>query len=185
MSRLIEWMQRRAGFQSDDARWTHAAIYAGNDLLIEANWSKKSNHSNDPRDKTIGQGVRTVRVFDYAPAAFFRLRRCNSISAEESKKIVQFARGHVGKDYDFAGAIKWLRLPLMTTLFRLTPKPRRQQLSALRGGYVCADLYAYAFAQVLNRLPDEAADNVTVPANLSRTPELTDIKLEWRRVRFP
>lgn len=34
--RWIEATQRRGGFAEDHARWTHAALYIGNDRVVEA-----------------------------------------------------------------------------------------------------------------------------------------------------
>ncbi len=75
--RAIIRAQRRGGFAPDDARWHHAAVYTGEDSIIEA----------------LLHGVRHNPLFSHIPKCLLRVRRDPNLA--DPQKTKPCGQGHV------------------------------------------------------------------------------------------
>ena len=113
--------------------WSHAALYLGGELLVEAE---------------IGLGVIEVPLSKYA-GHHLRICRPVGMAPEAVARVLAFARGRLGDKYDMRNI-----LDLARWLFPAPPVPRRfrRRMIALGSGEptraICSSLIAEAFNRV-------------------------------------
>jgi hypothetical protein len=169
ISALIAGVQRDGGYHTDDARWTHAAMYLGDGAnVVEADF-----------DSVLGGGsVRLTSLDEYCQGKHsLRFRRSKYLLGNEHTRerwlICIRAMSRLGKPYDFyEAALMWFSVVLGRGFFR---SEKRRPTSA---AVVCSTLIADAFNEATRRCLGEVS-GVCVPAWLSVSDEFNDIAVEW------
>ena len=163
ISRAITQTQLRMGFAQIDARWQHAAMYIGKDLICEAT-----------RD-----GVKAVHLYKYLTKPhLIRLRREPTLSDVQRLQMVVEAlqmlsyQYSVGSVYNLVWRNWRRRFGLLNGPVVLTP-----------GATICSQMYNDAFG-LAHGQPAVFTPHWTVtPADLSRTPNLQDVpSLQWVQI---
>jgi len=124
--------------------WSHAALYVG--AIPKAD----GNGEDEPFliEVDMVQGVAAVPLSTYA-AFHTRICRPDALTAEDSKRVVEFAVSRLGQTYDLKNLIDLARYLLPTP-----PLPRRwrRRIMALGSGdptkAICSTLIAQAFQSV-------------------------------------
>lgn len=124
--------------------WSHAALYVG------AIPNAASNGEDEPLlvEVDMVQGVMAVPLSTYA-AFHTRICRPDALTAEDSKRVVEYAVSRLGQTYDLKNLIDLARYLLPTP-----PLPRRwrRRMMALGSGdptkAICSTLIAQAFQSV-------------------------------------
>ena len=124
--------------------WSHAALYVG------AIPNAASNGKDEPLlvEVDMVQGVTAVPLSTYA-AFHTRICRPDALTAEDSKRVVEYAVSRLGQTYDLKNLIDLARYLLPTP-----PLPRRwrRRIMALGSGdptkAICSTLIAQAFQSV-------------------------------------
>jgi uncharacterized protein YycO len=162
VSRGIQRFQEQAGYLPADARWHHAAVYLGVDSAI---------------CEATRQGVRQSFLYDYIGGHRIRVRRDSSTTGDDGWRIAVQALCGLGSSYatGFVASMAvqslkgfWNRAPLTTT-----SRPRH---------YYCSQLYAAAYSRVTGRTLENLVAGETSPAFLSRTTQLNDVPVTWRKI---
>lgn len=164
VSRQIQKAQRRGGYHTDDARWTHAAVYLGDgaDGLCEATTRR----------------VRTAEIFKYIPDHLVRVRRAPNLSVDERYRIALRALFRLRTNYGFGFVVS-----LFFRSFAGFWKGSKKPYSRLGlGSVVCSQLYADSYAIVTQQMiAPRAAFDIT-PAALSDTSTLLDVQVSWKQL---
>ena len=136
------------------ARFTHAAVYVGDGMLIDA---------------TVQSGISRRSVWYYCQRRALTLRRVPdaSIPAADIEAIAVAATRHIGEPYSLSAAVFSKLIP------NTEPNPRRLYCSTFVGLVV-------AEATGL-RLTANREHRPLHPATLAIHPELRAVELEWRR----
>lgn len=135
--------------------WSHAAIYAGGDIVVDA---------------TIADGIQRRSIWSYVHQRAITVRRLDdpSMPANAGIDIVLAASSHIGKGYSriqiALGKLGWLH--------SLAPSPDALYCSSLVG--LCV---AQALGVVLWSNP---AFQPLFPGALAVHPDLQPIQLHWR-----
>jgi hypothetical protein len=159
VSRAIERVQLKAGFDAWHAQWHHAAVYVGNNLVCEAQ---------------LG-GVRTASIFKYtAGTHLLRFRRDPGVDELDSCKIALEASLKLKYGYNWASVLQLL-LQANTGWSGGSGKPRQLSDRAT----ICSQLYADAYGVVTASTLDSRAEAGISPAHLSVNKTLVDIAMTW------
>jgi cell wall-associated NlpC family hydrolase len=135
------------------AKYTHAALYAGNGMLIDA---------------TAGAGTAEHTVWDYCQLRTLALRRVPGLSRVQSDNIVLKARSHLGSSYSWLGVIASKLIP------QTEPNPDRLYCSTFIGLVV-----AQGSGRMLASMPRYRPLH---PGTLAGHAGLDRVELEWRPV---
>lgn len=135
------------------AKYTHAAIYVGNGMLVEA---------------IVGAGVAERSVWDYCQFRTLALRRVPALSRAQASNIVLAARSHLGQSYSWLGAIASKLIP------QTEPNPDRLYCST----YVSL-VVAQGSGRMLASMPRYKPLH---PGTLAGHAGLDRVDLEWRPV---
>lgn len=141
-------MTRRYGAAA--ARWTHAAIYAGEGMIIQA-------VASNPRV------VQEVAISRYVPSRVIARRAIPILTDAERREIVAAARATIGRNYNYMRAMQaglaGLKIPQRQRL------GRRKRAAALRA-CICSDVVidAYLIGANVTLAPD--VTGVASPAAL-------------------
>jgi hypothetical protein len=158
-SRLIASAQMRGGFANEHARWTHAAVYVGRNYVVEA----------------VEKGVQYERLYGYVGGHRLRARRDPDLSVEQRYEIVIQALTRIRERYSY-GALP--RLMWGSVKGYWNQNPGLENTSAV----ICSQVYADSYALVTSKLVVPGMSGNVKPCDLSVTPHLNDVKLEWRQV---
>ena len=159
VSRTIENIQRKAGFDAWHAQWHHAAVYVGNHLVCEAQlW-----------------GVRTASIFKYAAGTHrLRFRRDPHLDELGSCKLALEAALKLKYGYSWRSIVQ---LMAQARFGWRGGSGRPRQLSDR--ATICSQLYADAYGIVTASTLDTRAEAGVSPAHLSVNKTLIDIPMEW------
>ena len=159
VSRTIESVQRKAGFDAWHAQWHHAAVYVGNNLVCEAQlW-----------------GVRTASVFKYAAGTHrLRFRRDPALDDLVSCKLALEAALKLKYGYNWRSIFQLLAQAKFGWNGG-SGKPRQLSNRAT----ICSQLYADAYGVVTTSTLDSRAEAGVSPAHLSVNKTLVDIPMKW------
>ena len=162
ISKKIAEAQESGGYAPEDARWTHAAVYAGARVgLCEA----------------TRRGVHVSLLHEYIGKHLFRVRRDPSLDRETGWDIVVNALVRLNTPYS---------LRSIGTIFRRAKGPglwARQELSAHeKEASICSQLYAEAYSIATGKTLWNCVGKEVTPAYLSQANALTDIAMQWRRI---
>jgi hypothetical protein len=142
LGRKIRNLQESVGFAPEHARWTHAALYVGNDYMCEA---------TPPR-------VRYCGIDDRIGSHFIRVLRDPTLTGEQAAQFAISTVAQVRKPYSYA-VILWLAI--RAAGFRRTSLYPRWVL-----GHTCSMLisltYAYAGQRIIGDVMPEAVTPATV-----------------------
>ncbi len=159
-SKAIVSAQRNGGYQEEDARWHHAAVYIDGYLICEAQLS----------------GVKTDYLYQYIPTHLIRIRRDVSLLPDDRWKIVVNALRKLREPYGFRSivALYWQsKIGFWRPILRF----------GYTRGVICSQLYAEAYSLVTHRLLVPGTLGRPTPADLSLTPVLTDIPIDWIKLQ--
>lgn len=163
VSRWIEATQRLGGFAEHHAIWTHAALYIGNDRVVEA--TPKGGVRVAPLSEVTLGGVALVRRLPSAdPTIDWRYR------------IIVHAMQGLGQNYSL-DAVPWLAWTAWRRrLWRPSPNVDPSTVT------ICSNVIrdAYLSAADANLVPNGAG--VAWPADLSQSPRLVDVSAGWVKV---
>jgi hypothetical protein len=143
----------RWGTQAVQGGLTHAAIYVGNNKIVEAR---------------LGEGVTLKHVDDALQGKSFVALR-PQLAPSTRKNAAEFAKKQVGKDYDDVGLA-------MAAVGALLPESAAKLLDTGakrdRESWVCANLVTAAYAKA--RLT--TLRGILAPADLRTSPKMTHVK---------
>jgi len=123
----------------------------------------------------LWRGVRIRPLYDYVGRHCLRFRRDAAISEDERWKLVLHAVFRLRQRYSL-----WV-LPLLWFQSKLGFwRPELRHLSAR--ALICSQLYSDAFAGGTGRLLVQRTLNANIPAELSLTPVLQDVDVDWLRI---
>jgi hypothetical protein len=157
-NRIISHAQYRAGFDPDDSRWTHAAIYLYDDFLVEA---------------VPMRGIRTRTLYLDVPHRIYRVRRNSRLSDIERYKIALRALRLIGSRYSHLSAIK-MGWSMLNGLWNENAARRLDTVVICSNAF--SDAYADTTKSVLHNCP---VGESVLPAHLSFTDDLEDIDPGW------
>ncbi|MGY8607365.1 hypothetical protein ACTVH1_17005 [Gluconobacter cerinus] len=149
--------------------WTHAAISAGGDTIIEA---------------VTRMGVRKASIFDDCFKYKILVRRANGLTKLERMNIALIAATNIEQRYDYYSA-------LMIYMKTKWPGKFESFPHLLSSRTICSGLVATSFLDVtgLDIWPEEVVGGVKVkgvdtmnitPAHLSCAPTFSDVTIGWR-----
>lgn len=161
-TRVVASAQRRAGFPQEHCRWTHAAVFLFDSLLVEAlPW----------------RGVVQSSLLDYVLGHRMRVRRAPGLVLEERYRVALRALSMLGQDYAHRGIFI-----LSLDLLRGAWAPRRAMSS--RAINICSRVFHDAYVETTRHLLDGCPlDSPATPAHLSATKDLEDVEVAWATIR--
>ena len=172
LSELIKEVQLKGGYHENDARWTHAAMYLGdNASLVEANVDSKLSGGN----------VRVTSLDDYCDGkSILRFRRPKLIQNErEGWKMCIRALSRLNKPYDMLQAVSlWFRTIIKGKGFFDNDSDQHVVSSAV----ICSTLYADSYNEVTRRSLGEL-NGTCVPAWLSVSDQFEELQVGWLCIR--
>lgn len=139
------------------SQWSHAAIYIGNGMVVDATW---------------GAGITAQSLWTYCQSREVTLRRIDdpSIPAADIQDIAKYAASHIGEPYSAIQAL----LAKLGWSGAQTPNPSALYCSTFAGLVVTeatgVDLSSDPIWQPL------------YPAMLASHSELVAVPLEWRNI---
>lgn len=169
MGGWITHAQEQAGFVNhDDTRWTHAAVFLYDDLIVEAvPWRR----------------VRSRSLYEDVPGSILRVRRApletmmDSHCAEITRyKIALRALQMLGLRYSYfeAGRLGWRLISGLSD---------RASFLSFGSTVICSKVFYDAYADItLKGLQDCPLSAPVMPAHLSATPGLVDIQVPWLKL---
>jgi hypothetical protein len=161
IEKQIVCTQDKAGFDKDDSRWTHAAVYLYEDFIVEA----------DPK-----MGVHTRSLYSDVPGSFLRVRRRPGLTDAERYKIALCAQRMLGMRYDRGAALSlglWARVLAMWN---------RYWAPRTKPAIICSQVFYDAQAAITQHLLDGCLAYPLMPAHLSATADLDDVPVQWLTV---
>jgi cell wall-associated NlpC family hydrolase len=164
VSNGIRNVQLEAGQHKRDACWCHVGIYLGAQeaAICEATLA----------------GVQVGELYDYlpgddVPANWLRFRRDPDMSPEDRWRLCVHALKMIGEPYDVGAAY---RLFVQSGNRKYFWRSHRSHAGI---AVICSQLYRNAFQHVTGRLPVAKNVNIVLPAELSATPLLQDVPVNW------
>jgi cell wall-associated NlpC family hydrolase len=167
----VRWRQRRDS--ADNAHWTHAAVYVGNGLIVEAlpvtNVWQAPLVSFVPTRKLLFRRLRQIIQSTPSEALF----KGQSIALDSALQIS-------AQRYALFGVIRMAqRSGWLEPLYSLVPPTRS-------AGVICSGLYAdsvYRTTGVTLTAPEDVIYKRPIfPAELAATPEMQSIEVGWARI---
>jgi hypothetical protein len=155
MSRQIVKAQSRADYADEDARWHHAAIFAGRAHICEA----------------VPGGVTHREIYDYIGSHLIRVRRAPGITRDQGWQLLVHAMVHIRKRYSFSTAAKLGIMSYRRFGARTGSRPPKGML-------VCSQLFVDAYSMLTGTALWES-DAIETPAFLSATDKLHDVRTHW------
>ncbi len=154
--------QASGGYKPEDARWTHAAVYAGARVgLCEA----------------TRRGVHASLLHGYVGKYLFRVRRDSEIDRDKGWEIVVNALARLNTRYSFLSIGMIFRRATGQGLWA------SQEMSAHeKDALICSQLYAEAYSMATGKTLWNRVGKEVTPAYLSQTSALTDVTLRWRSI---
>jgi Orthopoxvirus protein of unknown function (DUF830). len=158
-SRCIAKFQQKGGYAPEAARWTHAAVYAGDGYVCEA----------------TGRGVVTVQLFKYLMGKNLLLfRRSPDLVLEDGQRLVIKAQSRLNKPYPFH-FLPFIAHQALHGFWRTNSSTR------LRAP-ICSVLFADAYSYITGKTIENRESGEITPAFLSQTSQLVDVHVEWLRI---
>lgn len=175
ISSAIARTQEKGGYTKEHSRWTHAAMYVGDDIhVVEATFNN-----------VLGKGdVRLTKLDAYCDGAnILRFRRCNEVIEHPQKAfwICVSALGRMSKPYDFGTAIlDWIKINLFGYGYYADnheDKKKRNEKDA----FICSTLIAESIQESVRYTLGEE-NGACVPAWLSMTDLFSDVDVNWIKI---
>ncbi len=149
---------QKKGFDDGHARWTHAAIYVFEGMIVET---------------TTRQGTALDFLHDYVPTHDILVRRNTTIEQVQRTNIVFHAFTKIQMAYPMLSMAVyiWQLQTLKNRLFN----PQYYN--------ICSELFCKSWlSATMVGLQGCPADGLTKPAHLSATRTLTDIDVPWMKL---
>jgi len=163
VSRSIIKAQLNGGHHADDAKWHHAAVYIGNLMICEAQ---------------ISGGVQLAFLYEkYIGKHEIRIRRDQNLNSAQRYDIVINALFRLRTRYSFR-SIARLLIGSQRGFWRHPFQSFGDAQST-----ICSQLYADAYALTTNHLIVQKGIGLSTPADLSLTPQLSDIQVNWLKLK--
>lgn len=144
--------------RSPNYLWVHAALYLGRDLVVEA----------------VAPKVAVNTFSSHAAKRCVRIRRMPNISRAKAYDACIEAVRRIGDSYD-TEAIKNLSIHFLTEK-KIAP-------DLIKAAYICSELIQHAFLYGASAVIVNVGNIRTpTPADLSASPYLRDVPLQWRPI---
>lgn len=172
VSKMIVDVQMAGGYDELDARWTHVAMYVGDDQhIVEATFDSVSS----------GGDVRLTRLDDYCGHHALRFRRSRHLQSERERwLLVVRAMTRIKMPYGLAEAARmWIDVKWKGKGFW-----SEAQKAPAQSAVICSTLYADAYNEATRRSLGEV-NGACVPAWLSLSDEFEDVASEWTSIWRP
>jgi hypothetical protein len=170
----ITTVQTAHGYDSTDARWTHAQLYLGplpdEPCVLEAD-----------TDYYVRGDVRVTRLEDYSRGKHvLRFRRPKASCNESDRfRLCLCAMLRLGRPYALHLAV-WAWIQSLTSLGRGAPG-RRAHRKPTPSSFMCSTLYTDAYRASTRRYIDNCTGSC-LPACLSLSEEFDDVTVHWRSI---
>lgn len=160
-SPVIATMQQTAGFAAHHARWSHAAVYLEEGLVVEA---------------VVRGGVVQRSLYDGVHQGLMRFRRPRELSDIDRYRVALRALSRIGKGYSVS-KIPNLALRMARGLWRPLQQPE------LKGMVICSQVYHDALVEITRGYLDKCpVDSPVTPAHLSCSDSFDDVDIGWKKV---
>lgn len=171
-SELVTQVQEQGGYDATHARWTHAAMYVGDDFhVVEATFERI----------TSGGNVRLTSLDSYCTGSHaIRFRRPINVGTDQARwRLCVRALSRLTDKYDFLdAALMWFQVMIRKQGFW----DELHRRSAVSAAVICSTLYADSFNEATRRSLGEIG-GVCVPAWLSGSSEFEDLDVGWLAIR--
>jgi hypothetical protein len=163
-ARLIQWAQKRV-HRPTDAQWMHAAIYLGDNALVEID----------------GGGVQVSLLFKYARTHRMLFRRVLDGAAKDIDEATGFriaiaALKEFKRDYAYGNIV-------VTAYDCVLGRTRPASPKAVRSsGAICSDFFNEVVFATCNRPAAPIARLPLQPADLSASKLMRDIDVPWAQL---
>lgn len=162
-SAAISEAQRRGGFGAQHARWTHVAMYIGDDRVVEAS-------------PTDGVRVNALSSVLFRRVALVRRVEKPTLSLEARYRVIIHAMHELGQPYSLGVVPELAWWALRGRWWR---RPSRSDDQALT---ICSSFVRRTYLSATNINIAPQAINLTWPADLSISERLVDVPVGWVRV---
>jgi hypothetical protein len=170
ISTHITTVQVEGGYEEIDGRWTHAAMYVGDDSnVVEATFD----------GLTSGGSVRLTSLDTYCEGAHaLRFRRSKFVKDDrDGWRVCIRALSRLKEPYSFVHLVEmWFNV-----VFRGKGFYSDERYGHAADAIVCSTLYADAYNEALRRSLGEV-NGLCVPAWLSASDEFEDLDVPWTRL---
>lgn len=161
LTNRIVTMQSRGGYDSEDARWHHAAIYVWGDIICEAG----------------AAGVSCMPMYDHIGHSLLRVRRDPDVDREQGYQIAITAMARLGEKYGYKRL--WdLKGVAKRGFWKLARSLNHNRNNTL----VCSELFSDAYSVVTGKVLWNTSGQEVTPAFLSHTSRLLDVPFHWLRI---
>lgn len=161
VQRSIRAVQVKGGYQVQDARWEHAAMYIGRGVLCEA----------------TRRGVQRGMLSHYIGTHVIRARRDDKLNTETRYELAIQALSFQGYAYGFWEILRLFKAARLGFNNRATSNGRTPGYP--KRAVICSELYADSYSQVTKNIIGNIAGGEVTPASLSTDVRLTDVHLRW------
>lgn len=161
VGKTIRKVQVDCGFAITEARWQHAALYIGNDYMVEAAFPK----------------VRFHPIFDDVMNRCILVRRMPDLPLQKRHEIAVAALTKLGT---------WYGWPELLQVFalrgRMWIKPKKVNRRTF--SRICSQLVAHSYATATGKVlcVDAGFERATTPADLALTRQLDDVPVYWQEI---
>ena len=160
VERRIVGAQENLRYSANDARWHHAAVYIGDRYLCEARRG----------------GVRYRPVVECIdPNTLLRVRRNFELPQLHQFRVAIRALMRLSQPYSYGSIGRAFLRSLNPRSYAIALHPRERAV-------ICSQLFHEAYMEATGSTLVERADRDVVPAELSATGHLRDVKTNWVRV---
>lgn len=128
-SHVIAWVQARRQYSRSAAKWSHAAIYVGDGLIVEA---------------IKGVGVVSRGLHAYSVERCVLRLHCGRLTAAERAGVVEEARKQVGQPYS-SKKVYYLAASLLARRGRYERRRTEDEIRRVEALIVCSDVIQMAY----------------------------------------
>lgn len=156
---VLRWQERQ--YAPKHSRWTHAAIYIGDEWICEA----------------VNPVVRAVRIDPYVGGHLLRFRRDPLLTPDDRFRLVRAGLMRCGERYSIGDVSIQFSPKLPSWEFRISPVGPHS--------LICATLYRDAHDAACPRrlqVPVGERSFTICPAFLSLTTHLRDVEVRWLKI---
>lgn len=162
--RSIRRVQLRGGYDEEDARWEHAAVYIGSEKICEA-----TRH-----------GVNVKPIYGYIGSHLIRVRRNLLLTTDEGWRLAIESLQLRNYRYGFFSILE-LYFKSRHGFWQGEGKP----VSFPKSSVYCSELYADAHVKICNTALGNKKSGEITPASLSLDLALRDVPLSWIKIAQP